>query len=335
MSGAATGRPSNGDVADVAAGWHARIDAAGDVIGGDEIDWDGFAAWLDADPAHRVAYDRIALLDAEIVADADAIAAHLPANDHDDEAGASERSAPKRRTWWALGGGALAAGIAALLVPPMLAGDDDTMTAYATGHDHGRTVTLTDGTLIRLDRDTRLAVADGRERRVRFDGGTAYFDVHHDPARPFTISAGAYEVRDVGTRFDLSSAPGHLAVAVAEGQVAVGLKGSAADPIVAGHRMDIDPASADASMTRVDPQTVASWRDGRLRYQGSPLTLVASDVARYSGTPLEVDPTIADMRFSGVLTIGDGSRLVGQLQKLLPITARRKGRILVLGPRRH
>ncbi|MEP7317054.1 MAG: FecR/PupR family sigma factor regulator [Sphingomicrobium sp.] len=32
----------------------------------DSFDWDGFTTWLEADPAHRKAYDELALIDSDL-----------------------------------------------------------------------------------------------------------------------------------------------------------------------------------------------------------------------------------------------------------------------------
>ena len=64
------------DIYEAAARWH-QAQAR------DDIDWDAFAAWLDADPRHRDAYDDIALLDEDIDRSRDTIVAMLPANDSD------------------------------------------------------------------------------------------------------------------------------------------------------------------------------------------------------------------------------------------------------------
>ena len=50
-----------------AAAWHV---ASSD----DAIDWDGFTAWLEADPRHRTAYDEIALTDAVVLDHRDILA---------------------------------------------------------------------------------------------------------------------------------------------------------------------------------------------------------------------------------------------------------------------
>jgi transmembrane sensor len=301
-----------------AAEWHSRLSA-------DDCDWDGFETWLAASPIHREAYDHVARLDREIGENAQAIAVLLPANDSVMPQPPIERSYPIRR--WAMG---VAAAVVAIVAVPFLRPTHGTSATFSTGAVGGRTVTLKDGSTIRLDRNTRLTVADASDRRVLLDQGTASFSVRHDAGRPFTIVGGAYEVRDIGTRFDVSRTPSHMTIAVAEGEVSIASEGNRPSDLKAGRRMDIDLANRTATINDVVPSHVSGWAAGRLQYQNTPLALVAADVGRYTAAPLAVEPGAAALRFSGVLTIGDGTRLVGQLEKLLPITARRENNTIIL-----
>jgi len=305
----------------IAAEWHARIEAA-------DMDWEAFGAWLDVDPSHRAAYDDIALLDAEIAADRAAILAVLPANDGEsDSAGPAPAETAHRtaRRWWVGGGLAIAASLAVLVAPqlPFIAGE--ALVAYRTGPTETRALALKDGSRIIVDRNSELALRDGASPVIEMRGGSAYFDIRHDPDRPMVIRAGEYEVRDIGTRFDIVKTPGHLAVAVAEGKVTIAPPDGTGMVLTSGHRVDIDSRRGEAAVRPLDAANVATWRDGRLVYDNTPLALVAIDLSRYVGRTVSVDPAVADMRMSGVLTIGDGRRLVGQIEALLPIKAATEG----------
>ncbi len=197
-----------------------------------------------------------------------------------------------------------------------------TMTAYATGPNETRTVSLTDGSSVRLDRNTRLAVADTRDRTVRLDAGAAYFDVRHDPDRQFEIISGDFKVHYLGTRFSVSRGAAQISVAVAEGLVEVRYRNKTARSLKAGQQLDASGRNEVVTVRRVDATSVASWRDGRLVYDDAPLALIVQDMSRYTRRPVSVDPRISDLTFSGVLIIGDGSHLVDQLQSLLPVEAR-------------
>lgn len=301
-----------GEIAMQASEWHARLDAP-------DMDWDAFALWLDADPAHRDAYEAVALLDADIADRRDAILATIPAND-----GADERpvAIPARtRRWWAGGGLAAAAAIAALIAPQMSMFRAETLIAYRTGPTETRLIDLKDGSHILLDRNSSLALADGVAPIVDVQAGAAFFDVRHDPSRAFVVTAGDYQLRDIGTKFDVVMAPQALGVAVSEGWLTVAPKDGEETAVVAGQRIDVATSTGEAVIRSIAANSVGSWRNGQLVYQDTPLALVATDLSRYVGHPVSVDQAIGDLRVSGVLAIGDGSRLVQQIEALLPVKA--------------
>ena len=130
----------------------------------------------------------------------------------------------------------------------------------------------------------------------------------------------------MSARGSMSSARGRVAVTVAEGAVNITpVGGSATDTTMlhAGQSQDITPSKQIAERRTVNPARISDWADARLDYDGTPLALVAADISRYADAPMMVDPSAANLRFSGVLTIGDGSWLVDQLCAVLPIRFRR------------
>lgn len=294
---------------DEAAQWHAQIQ-------NNEADWDGFAQWLDADAANQRAYEQIALIDDEVTRwasrhDRPAIAAVEP--------GHAARHG--RRSW--LIGGTIAASLVALICVPMLSRPAATVRYAAT--DRQRVIALADGSSARLDRGTRLAIADGGRGVITIETGAAYFDVRHDPQRTLTVQAGDYVIRDIGTRFAVSHRGSQMSVAVEEGMVDVAWRDSAATMLKAGQKLDASGQGGDAQVRTIDPSAVASWREGRLIYDDAPLSLVVADISRYTSLPISVDPAAADLKLSGILLIEDGSHLVKQIEALLPIDSRREG----------
>lgn len=305
-----TSADGGSNIAMEAAHWHARLDAP-------DMDWDAFAGWFDADPAHREAYEAVALLDADIDDCRDGIIAALPANDIEPDL---QPDTPRRR-WWIIGGTSVAVAIALMLMPRWATVEPDAMIAYRTGPTETRTIALKDGSYILLDRNSRLALADDGSPRVEMQAGAAYFDIRHDPSRSIVISAGNYEVRDIGTTFDMAMTPQRLSVAVSEGQLTVGSSGGRGTTIVAGQRIDVSATTGEARVKPVNTADVGAWRGGQLVYQDTPLALVAMDISRYVGGPVEVDPEIGNIRVSGVFAIGDGTSLIRQIEALLPIKA--------------
>ena len=79
------------------------------------------------------------------------------------------------------------------------------MMALSTRPGERAEVTLSDGTVVTLNADTRLeypVTFRGNERRVRIDG-EALFRVQHDEKHPFIVSTFASDIRVLGTTFNV------------------------------------------------------------------------------------------------------------------------------------
>lgn len=298
---------------DQATSWHLACER-------DDMDWDGFTAWLEADPRHRAAYEEIALIDAALAERHDQL---LAVSRPDKSAGAG------RWSLWL--GGALAASLAAVLVISQLASGGSQ--SFATD-SKPRTIALASGSRVILGPHSRLTVGGRRGDQLALEGG-AYFSIRHDPGRALAVSAGGLEIRDVGTRFDLQTGGDAVRVEVSEGRVEV--RGQALDnpiDLAAGHRLLFDPLHHLAKVARVSAQDVGEWREGRLTYDAAPLSLVAADLARYAGASVSVPPPLAARRFSGTLSIHDGDSAVRDLAQLMGLDLSRRDGAYRLGERR-
>jgi len=296
---------ANREIFEQAAHWHLASAR-------DDMDWDGFSSWLEADPRHRSAYDEIALGD-------------LALDDHRAEmaafAGRPAIETPVRRRWPIWTGGAIAATLAALLVVPQLSSPEPRTFTSGTGL---QTVTLQDGSQVVLGPHSQLTVRGRHGEQLALQGG-GYFAVRHDPLRQLTIAAGSLTIGDIGTRFEVQTNENAVRVEVSEGQVE--LTGEALGQPVqlsAGRRILFDPTHKLATVASVAKGDVGEWREGRLSYDASPLSLVAADLARYAGVSVTVPPPLAGRRFSGSLSIHDGDSAVRDLAQLMGLDVTRR-----------
>jgi len=287
------------EIGDAARFWAIRV---GDPAFGD---WEGFARWLEADPAHAVAYD--AALDDE--AWGTALVAALPAP-------------PVRRAWWPRAVAACAALVAVIGGSAWYAQQP---TVYATAPGERQTVELADGTRITLNGATRLSVAAGNPRQVALSGGEAVFEVRHDPAHPFAVAVDGASLTDLGTVFDVEAARGRLDVAVASG--AVGYQGGGrAIRIAGGQALSRAGADADPVLRDVDAATVGAWRTGTLSYSDAPLGQVARDLARYLGQSVTVAPGQGARRFTGTLAVaGRADEVMRRAAAVMGVAIIRRG----------
>jgi transmembrane sensor len=288
------------------------------------MDWEGFTAWLEADPRHRQAFDQLCLLDADL----DLHGKDLEAGFRDARHSANENSRARWGRWAGLGGAVAAALALAVVVQPAERGSP--IHEYRSAVGQSRQVALADGTRIALAPASRLEV---RGQQIALDG-TAYFDVPHETGRELAIRAGAFTISDIGTRFAIANEAGSITVDVADGKLSV-----ASDrldrtiALSAGHGIKADEKTIQ--LTHIKPADVAMWRIGKLQYENAPLSLVARDISRYSGTSVTVDPAVGGQAFSGVITVDHGDTAARNLAQIMALEARPLAGGIRLQPRRR
>ncbi|WP_010216434.1 FecR family protein [Sphingomonas sp. PAMC 26621] len=307
----------NEDFRQHAAQWHAAQDT-------DDMDWDRFAVWLEADPRHRDAFDRIALLDDDIVAQRGAILARI---DEPRQVPFPVAGRPAGWRWAVAGGGALAAALALIVMIPR-ANPDVAWQSDTTG----REINLSDGSRIALAPRSRLVAHHGDQTQLALTGA-GYFEIPHRSGRTLSLSAGGYRISDIGTRFNVATDAAATRISVAEGKLAVtSSRLDAPITLDGGHAMVARGATISVSSVAAD--SIGSWQRGQLVYADAPLLLVATDISRYAGQETTVDPAIADLHFSGALKIGDGAKPAESLAAIVGVAARRDGVRTRLEPRR-
>ena len=103
------------------------------------------------------------------------------------------------------------------------------------------TDTLNDGSVVVLNRNSGLRIAENfnrKERRMRLSG-EAYFQVAHDSIRPFVVEAEQLEITVVGTEFNVENkvSEGKVTVSVTSGKVL--LKSSAQSALLLANEQAI------------------------------------------------------------------------------------------------
>ena len=246
------------------------------------------------------------------------------------------RRVPARRRWGPL----LAAAciVAAVVVggigllPRLLSTPPVT---YSTALGEQRTEQLPDGTRITLNTDTALQVRYGHGRReVALQHGEVMFDVVHDAAHPFIVTAGDGSVTDLGTRFAIRDDNGTAIVTLLQGRVEIAARDERKQ-LTPGEQARYGARVAGISVRKVDPAAVTAWLHGRLDFNGMPLAQAIADANRYSAVKLRLgDPKLADMPVGGSFRAGDNAAIAAALSAVFPVrVARHDAREIVLMPR--
>lgn len=172
-------------------------------------------------------------------------------------------------------------------------------------------VVLPDGSHVRLGAESSIRYAAAFEEPTRTVElrGMAYFDVVHDPARPFLVHVrDGVTTRVLGTRFVILAYPEspRVEVAVAEGRVALSSGRSSDHEVAIGigqvGQVGTDGAPSVANDTSIDAHF--AWMRGLLVLKDRPLSEALIELGRWYDVRLKVeDSHLAARRIS--TTAGD------------------------------
>ena len=336
--GAVLDFPENKSIQTQASEWLAKLDAEQP----SKRDLADFKQWVNADSAHRIAFEELvefwddmniltqAVLPRELLTNG-LLANELVANKLLPE------QPSQRRPWYAsmqtvMGAALLAIAAVVATITMQL----PSTTIYTTGVGEQKTVQLADNSIVQLNTNSRLEVHySDSTRRLTLSQGEAHFDVAHNPNRPFEVYAGQGLVRAIGTAFTVHIRKIDIEVIVTEGTVE--LDRAAQPTIETNIKVDTNANSTAKPTVKASAGSVLtydkdllndvelmvasqlekqlSWREGMLVFKGEPLQNVVDEVSRYTNLKIIIPERSArEMKVGGLFKVGDTESLFEALR---------------------
>lgn len=183
--------------------------------------------------------------------------------------------------------------------------------------------TLPDGSTLTLNAASTVHIAfNDKQRVVYLSGGEGFFDVKHNPDRPFVVIAGKKRVVVAGTKFNIDYFPkeSDMQVAVVEGLVNVTFPtpdaGIETMPIRQNEVVQF-PASGSTVRRPMSAARASAWREGKLYFNNAQLSEVLASVNRHFQKPLVVSNSEMDKRtVTGMFHAGDLNAVLVSLNDL-------------------
>lgn len=196
---------------------------------------------------------------------------------------------------------------------------------------------LSDGSKVWLNSDSKLRFPSpftGAERTV-FLEGEAYFEVAHNPDKPFIVSTGDMAVQVLGTKFNVKAYAGDNAVytTLVSGSVKAGSRQSTKAVILTPNEQCIyTPADDRIKTSIVDPQAFLGWVKGRFIFENETLEEILKQLGRWYDVEIFYqNPEVAQYRFSGnVDRFEQISTLLRMIEKTYPVSFTINGRTIVV-----
>lgn len=303
-------------ILEAAAQWYALL-SSGAASEQERTRWQ---AWMDADNAHRRAWQRVE----DVGAQFDALVAQpmgREASLASLNAAAQGRRERRRLLTVALIAGAT--GLLGLGIAQSPAGRR-TWAAWqadlVTPVGGSKEIRLADGTLIQLNTDTAVKVDYTRDqRRLVLLRGEIMIVTAPDPGRTFVVDTPEGRLQALGTRFNVRSLDGETTLAVLEGAVQAHFAGAppAGIRVDAGMRMRGGSQGMDApAALRADDH---NWTRGIVQFEEAPLARVVAELARYRRGHLGYADDVAALPVTGTFPLHDSDRALRLLSEALPV----------------
>jgi len=217
-----------------------------------------------------------------------------------------------------------------LMVLVLTQGSGLSPTRYIAQLGEQKSIALNDGSTVRLNTATEIAVNFQPSRRlIQFVRGEAVFDVAHDSSRPFDVRVGSRIVRAVGTRFNVYVDNDEVTVSLLEGKIQiidVENETRVSDVLSAGASATFSKSSHAKAMVTVgnDFARIEAWLKGQLAFSDWDLLEAIKEHNRYAKIKIYVeDATLTNMRIAGVFDVGDTDSFLSALQATFPISVRK------------
>lgn len=279
-----------------------------------------FAQWRSANPLHAAAIERLekawGLLQGLSTARGEDLSAAPPVRHR-------RRLGSPAVLWWSLA----AAAAVVLGFGWWHDARQNPHAEYSTVAGPLRRIALPDGSLVTLNTHSVVRVRyEPRERVIQLVEGEAHFEVAHDEARPFFVSAGGITVRAVGTAFNVRVATASIEVVVASGKVRLsdGPVTETAFPEVPllekGDRLIVPRAGGEAapSVARLIPAQLheaLAWQEEMLVFADTPLREVIAQFNRCNRVQLRlVDAELGSRLIGGTFASSNVEAFVSLLE---------------------
>jgi transmembrane sensor len=144
-------------------------------------------------------------------------------------------------------------------------------------------VVLPDGTRVKLNSGAALVYPEtfSEIREVSLQG-EAFFDVSHNPAKPFVVVTGELHTKVVGTSFNVRQSSSQVAVTVATGRVDV-THNKKSQRLLANQKAIFNSATKSLKRSEADLGKELAWNNNTLVFDDVSLQDVARELEKWFG----------------------------------------------------
>jgi ferric-dicitrate binding protein FerR (iron transport regulator) len=166
-------------------------------------------------------------------------------------------------------------------------------------------LSMTDGSIIWLAPHSTLVYNQqyNDSSRELWLNGEAFFDVSHDPGRPFRVHTGKLVTTVLGTSFNIATAnkaDGSIQISLVEGKVSV-TTSTFSYILKPGEMLNYNDTATAMAPLPFNAMEVMDWKQGKLVFDKTPLPDVFAKLQSRLGCKIIVDPALkGNRKVSGI-----------------------------------
>lgn len=139
--------------------------------------------------------------------------------------------------------------------------------------EHTSNFTLEDGTVITLNKNSRLSYSDkyGKDNRNVKLEGEAYFEVAKDSNKPFQVEMNGASITVLGTHFNVKAdaESDDITATLVEGSIR--FEGAKQNIVMTpNQQLTFSRSTNKVDVKEIDTETFTAWKDGLLKYKSIP-----------------------------------------------------------------
>lgn len=188
-------------------------------------------------------------------------------------------------------------------------------------------IELSDGTRLVVNSQSKVVYPRRFKGDIRkiYAQGEVFLEVAHDKKRPFIVESEDFNLRVLGTKFNISNYKGSATnIVLVEGSVEVTDKSARKARLAPNDLLNI----ADGTITtqkKVDVAEYISWVDGIMLLNGNDLSQIIQKLSIYYGISIQCDPLVGSEKVYGKLDLKDDiDEVIECIQQTLPFTIEKR-----------
>ena len=193
---------------------------------------------------------------------------------------------------------------------------------YSSEKGSVSTIHLEDGSAIWLSSGTKLVIDKNKKgETIARLNGEAYFDLIPDPNRKFIVDLGQFQIRDIGTTFNVRAYESEhtISTTLVVGQIdLIKDSGKSFLTVKPGEYVEYNKTSKEIAVNQQDPSIVTAWKEGKFVFVDQTLSEICMELENWYNVEIQIDDQkLADTRYTSVVK---RSTSVEMILKILSLT---------------